>query len=263
MKVSKCFVALFFAVALAAGAMAQNAPAEFLMVYDIQVRPGAHPQFEEYIRKIREAADEVGAPQHWVTSQVTFGGPGNHYVIALQFDEWGALDGWDAVPQILEQAYGEDEAAKIVQSGFAAVEHSENTINRLLPDLSYNADDLEPAPMYRVRRSEIHREMQPEYRLFLARVNEAWEKAGDSRTDVRRISAMGETAVYSNATPFTNWSEWDDAGDFWEMMETAHGEMETRRLQEVLPRCVKSSELFVVTVRPDLSRMPESSSTSE
>jgi len=256
-------VALVLVVACTNVAVAQNAPGEFLVIYNIQVKSGANVQFEEYIKKIKEAAEKTGAPQHWGASQLAFGGPGNNYVIALQFDKWGEMDGWEAVPQILEEAYGEEDAAKILRSGGMAIESSETTISRLMEDLSYNLKAMAPAPMIRVRVSEIKRDMQQDYRVFIAKVNEASEKAGDQRTVIRRTSTMGPSAVYTSVTPFEKWSEWDGRGGFWQMMEKAHGPTETRRLQDTLTKCVEKSTLFAVTMRPDLSRLPMSSTSSE
>ena len=263
MRMSKSLlVALVLVIACTTVAVAQNA-GEFLVIHNIQVRSGANVQFEEYIKKIKEAAEKTGARQYWSASQLTFGGPGNTYFIGLQFDKWGEMDGWGAVPQILEEAYGEEEAAKILRSGRMAVESSETTISRLMEDLSYNLKAMAPAPMIRVRISEIKRDMQQDYRVFIAKVNEAMEKAGDQRPAIRRLSTLGPSAVYTSATPFEKWSEWDDRGDFWQMMEKAHGPTETRRLQDTLTKCVEKSTLFTVTMRPDLSRLPTSSTSSE
>ncbi len=264
MRVSKSIlVALVLVVACTTAAMAQNAPGEFLVIYNIQVRSGANVQFEEYIKKVKEAADKTGAPQHWSASQLTFGGPGNNYAIGLRFDKWGEMDGWEAVPQILEDAFGEEEAAKILRSGRMAMESSEITISRLMEDLSYNLKAMAPAPMYSIRVSEIKRDMQQDYRVFLAKANEAAEKAGDQRMVIRRTSTLGRSAVYTSATPFEKWSEWDDRGDFWQRMEKAHGPTETMRLRDTLTKCVEKSTRFTIRMRPDLSRLPMSSTSSE
>ncbi len=115
MKVSKSLmVVLFLIFTLSATVMAQNSPGQFLTVYSFTVYSGAGVQFEEYIKKIKEGAEKVGAPQTWRTFQIAFGGPGNTYLIGLQFDKWGELDAWNQVPEILEEAYGADEAAKIL-----------------------------------------------------------------------------------------------------------------------------------------------------
>ena len=255
MKVSKfLIVVVCLILASSATVMAQDSPGQFLTVYTIAVNSGAGVQFEEYIKKIKEGADKIGAPQTWGAFQIAFGGPGNTYLITLQFDKWSELDGWKQVPLLLEEAYGADEAAKILRSGSMAIANSETSISRLLPDLSYNVDSVAPAPMYQVRVSRVKRDMQDEYRGFLAKLDEAWKKAGDRRHVIRRVSVLGPSTTYTSATPMEKWSERDGRGDVWDVIEKAHGENETRRLQETIDASVEESEVFVITARPDLSR---------
>ena len=264
MKVSKSLiVVLFLILALSATVMAQNSPSQFLTVVTFTVNSGAGVQFEEYIKKIKEGAEKVGAPQTWGTSQIAFGGPGNTYRIVLQFDKWGELDAWKQGSEILEEAYGADEAAKILRSGSMAIASSETSISRLLPDLSYNVDSLTPAPMYQIRLSRVKRDMQDEYRGFIAKLNEARKKAGDRRHVIRRVSVLGRSTMYYSAVPMEKWSERDDREGVWEMIEKAHGANETRRLQETLQACIEESEVFVVTVRPDLSRSSTADTSNE
>ncbi len=255
MKMPKSLVVvLFLILASSAMAVAQSSPSQFITVYTITVNPGAVGQFEGYIKKIKEGAEKIGAPQTWGTSQIAFGGPGNTYLIVLQFDKWSELDGWKQVPELLEEAYGADEAAKILRSGNMAIASSETSIGRLLPDLSYNVDSLTLAPMYQIRVNHVKRDMQDEYRGVVAKLNEAWDKAGDGRHVIRRVSVLGPSTIYTSAIPMEKWADRDDQGNFWDMIEKAHGANETRRLRETLEASVAESELFVITVRPDLSR---------
>lgn len=255
MKVSKSLiVVLFLILAVSATVMAQNSPSQFLTVYTFTVNSGAGVQFEGYIKKIKEGADKVGATQTWGASQMALGGPGNTYVITLQFDKWGEMDGWTQVPEILEEAYGAEEAAKIRRSGSMAIASSETSVSRLLPDLSYNIDSLTPAPMFRVRLSHVKRDMQDEYQGFLAKLNEARKKAGDGRHVIRRVSVLGPSTIYTSAIPLQKWADRDDQGGVWDMIEKAHGANEARRLRETVEASVEASEVFVITVRPDLSR---------
>lgn len=264
MKVSKSLIVVLFLIfALSATVMAQNSPAQFLTVYTFTVNSGAGVQFEEYIKKIKEAAEKVGAPQTWGTFQIAFGGPGNTYLIAVQFDKWAELDAWSQVPEILEEAYGADEGAKILRSGSMAIASWETSISRLLPDLSYNIDSLTPAPMYQIRLSRVKRDMQDEYRGFIAKLDEARKKAGDRRHVTRRVSVMGPTTMYSSAVPMEKWSERDEGEGVWEMIEKAHGENETRRLRETIEASVEESDVFVITLRPDLSRSSTADTSNE
>ena len=124
------FMTLFLALALTANAAAQSMPGDYLMMYTIKVRPGANAQFEDYLKKIQEGADKTNAPQMWGAGQITAGGPGSTYMIGLQMNKLGEMDGWNAVPAILTEAFGEEEGAKILRSGLSSVESSSTTVYR-------------------------------------------------------------------------------------------------------------------------------------
>ena len=66
-------VVLLLGVALATGAAAHSAPAQYLQLVEINVEAGSEAQFEAYVKKIREAADKVGAPQGWTFAQPLVG----------------------------------------------------------------------------------------------------------------------------------------------------------------------------------------------
>jgi len=74
---------------------------------------------------------------------------------------------------------------------------------------------------------------------------------------------MGPTNIYSSATPFNKWSERDELPNFMEMMGKAHSDAEARELLDTVRRAVKSSETFVLRVRPDLSRQRAAGSTTD
>ena len=262
MKPIHCLASVLLALVLVVPALAQS-PQEFLHVYTIDVKPGANAQFEAYIQKILEAADNVGAQQTWVASQVAYGSSLNRYLFASQMENWDALDGWTAVPKLLEQAYGKEEGAKILNQGRATIANLDSQISRLLPELSYNNDGAASAPMYRVRVARVRRDMQDEYRGFVRRVNEARAKAGDTRKVVRRNVVMGDSPVYVSARPFSKFSELGGGEGLWELLEKAHGAAETRRLRDALQKSVVEGENYVLVVRPDLSRREAKSASDQ
>jgi hypothetical protein len=107
-----------------------------------------------------------------------------------------------------------------------AIASSQTTVSRLSSDLSYNAGSVAPAPMFMIRATTVKRDMQDAYRNFLVKLNQAWEKAGDRRRVIRRENVLGPSPVYTSATPLEKWSDRDDDGDVWELLEKAHGESE-------------------------------------
>lgn len=248
-------LALFAATMTAAAAAAQPAPAEYVAWYNITVKPGHADQFEEFLGKLKAGADKVGTPQQWGIGQVAFGGPGGAYIVGIPFSSWGEMDAWKLAPQTLKEAYGEEEGAKIYRSGTMAIERSETSVGRMLKDLSYNADSGVVAPMIQIRVSRIHRDKQDQYRVFLQALNEAWKQAGDTRRVIRRVSALGEGSVYTSARMMNRWSDKDSDTDVFATVEKSHGATAARRLRTVLDEAVAETHVFVVAVRPDLSRM--------
>lgn len=80
---------------------------------------------------------------------------------------------------------------------------------------------------------------------------------------IRRTTTIGKSWEFYMAIPFDKWEERDGAeNDLWENVAKAHGETERRLLQETLQSCYESREFFIVATRPDLSRQPPSSTTS-
>ena len=101
-------------LAMASFAVAQS---QFQYVVTQTVKPGMAMQYEEYIKKIVEAAEKNGDAQNWNVFMTTDGASGGQYVIVLSHDNWAAKDAWTTPAAMLTEAFGEDEAAKIMRSG--------------------------------------------------------------------------------------------------------------------------------------------------
>ncbi len=253
---------LVFLFVLAPFAVSQDRPSRYLQVMTFTLRAGAVSQFEETLTKVVEAANKVGVAQTWAAGQIELGGPGNTYVLAFPFEKWGDRDAWSRFPEYLNEAYGDKEAANILRVGNAAILSVDTVVLRLLEELSTGLEGAMEMPQFLfIRRSEVRREMVPEYELFLAKVKEAREQVGDGRRSIRRVSVVGQTNIYSSATPFNKWSERDFGTTFMEMMSKAHGEEEAAQLLDTVRRSVKSSKTFVLRHRPDLSRAKAAAAT--
>jgi hypothetical protein len=249
---------------LAPFAVSQDRPSQYLQLISFTVRPGAAPQFEDFVKKVVDAANKVGVAQTWRGGQVELGGPSNTYIFALPFEKWGDRDGWSMFPAYLNEAYGDKEAANIIRVGNAAISSVDSEVHVLLAELTTGLEGaVEPSQFVFVRRSEVRREMEPEYRLFLAKVKEAQEQASDGRRSIRRVSVVGQSNIYTSATPFNNWSERDTGTSFMELMGKAHGEEEAVQLLDSVMRSVRRSETFVWRYRPDLSRPTAGAATTD
>ncbi len=66
-------------------------PEKHIQMYEIELKAGMQGQFENYIKKITEAANKINAPQGWFTAQTELGANGTSYFIYLGFEKWGDL----------------------------------------------------------------------------------------------------------------------------------------------------------------------------
>ena len=241
-------------------AAAQDQPAQslgFVHVITVTVQPGAHQEFEAFQKKIRAAAEKIGAPQHWITSYVSLGGPGHTYNIALPFSKWSETDAWLPVPQMLTKAYGQDEATRIMKSGMAATQHTETEVYRFLPELSTRVKaPSPPAPFLHLFVTEVEPAMVPTWMSYLARLRTAQEKAPEAPTAVRWVSALGAGNRYVTVVPFNKFADRDSWRTNLAILGEAFGEAEARSLDESRLRSTRDARQLVLAYRPDLSRPP-------
>lgn len=239
-----------FAMLVAISGLAQ---AQFLDVTTVEVKAGATGSFEENVKKAVEAANKINAPQGWAAFQVDRGLSGFTYMFATPFAKWGETDGWKEVPQIMVEAFGEEEATKILRTWGSTFANLHATTSRELPELSTHNksfDDL--APRYRVIRTQVKPEMEGEYLRFLAKIKAAQEKAS-SVTWIRRVSAVGTLSTYTAVRRFSKFADLDGGG-VGAVLQAMYGEEEAARVMADGQKCVVKREIYDLRYRPELSR---------
>jgi hypothetical protein len=230
-------------------------PSEFIHVITVTARADAIGEHETYQKRIKAAAEKIGAPQPWTTFNVIMGGPGRTYNIVLPFNKWSEVDGWMNVREMLVKAFGEAEGMKILRAGVAATERTETAVYRLLPDLSTRPRAFNQPPAYfHVIVTEVEPAMVPTYRSYLAKVREAQEKSSRAPTAIRRTAVVGAGNTYVTAVPFNKFAERDGWPTAPEMLREAFGEAEGQSLDETRPKSVRNVRQMVMAYRPDLSR---------
>ena len=258
------FLALALVCLVVFTSLASSQPLKYLEVVTISVRPGAVPQFEDYVKKIVEAANKVGVADTWTTLQVELGLPGNTYSVTLQFDSWAERDAWTPYPEYLAEAFGDSEAAKIMRTGEATIQSLDTIVLETLPELSVNLEGAKLNAFYWVRRDLVKPSGIEDFRIFISKLKEAEAQVGDDRIRIRRASAVGPVWTYSTAIGFDKWSERDPSGPtFMEMMNKTHGEAETAKLLETVRLSLTGSDIFILRTRPDLSRTENAGSTTD
>jgi RNase P/RNase MRP subunit POP5 len=253
--------ALFLILALALTAAAQP-PAQHLQLYRINVKSGSQAQFADYLTKVKEAADKTNAPQSWIVAQGVLGTSGTDYFVAISFDKWSEMDLWKQVPQMLTEAFGEAEAAKIQQMGGDSMWDFETTVFTLDAERSLNIDRSTAANYYQFLMGQVKPEMAQEYQSVVGALMEAQKKAGNQQMWIRRNASLGKSWQVYAAVPFDSWSERDSTGSFWDNVAKAVGAEEASRLRSRLLACYESREIFIIRRIPELSRAASESTNN-
>lgn len=235
-------------------AAAQNAPTEFLSVLTVTAKPDMIGEFETFIAQVNEAAKQIGDPRTVQTYQVRFGGPFNQYDFVTGFDEWGEVDGWLSVPEMLAKAHGQEEAATILQSGMAAIESFESTVSRMQHDLTNipSGTSSTPARFARVTRTEIDLGTESAYLALLSKRAEAQKHLGFRI--VRRAIVEGAAGVYTAVEFYDTLAARDEVPTLAATLDELFGETEMAQIVEAANRGVRHREFRLLERRPDLSR---------
>lgn len=117
---------------------AGDTPAPLAQLLHFHLKQGAEMDFEQTIRKIHEAIQKTNWPAHYMWYALVSGGPGPQMTLVLPHDNWADFkEPEPSFPQMLENAYGKDEAQAILKSFGTTVESERSEIIRYRPDLSY------------------------------------------------------------------------------------------------------------------------------
>lgn len=243
---------------------AQNyQPSEYLELVRVHVKPGANAQFEDYIKKLIEAADKTNAGQSWLGGEVMLGGESNTYIFGLNFAKFEQLDSWDRIPEMLVKAFGEKEGLQILKTGTAAVEETHTRVYRYLPDQSSTITTM-PTDMKAARLTVTS--VKPDH-LFA--YNEAMVKARKAANEtpntpkaIRRVSVDGPSFTYLAIVPMMTHAERDSWLGPGDPILKVYGEYEGRKIIDTILGSMESNMSVVLAARPDLSRTPSAASTT-
>lgn len=191
-----------------------------------------------------------------MTWAVNMGRPGRTFDIVLPFNKWSEVDGWTAVPQILNKAYGEAESRRILAAGGAVTEHSETSVLRLLPGLSVRPEAFNPRAGYiHLFLTEVEPGMVPAWEAYIGKLKAAQEKSAQFPSVVRRVAVLGSSNTYASAVAFSKFAERDSWPANMELMRSAYGQAQADSLDGVRLRATRNARQMVLKFRPDLSRV--------
>jgi hypothetical protein len=112
------------------GIQAQGAPQMYSTI-TIEVKPGMNAQFEEFIGKLKAAAEQTNSTFRWLASQSVSGNP--VYTFSRSYGSFAALG--EAGPD-LAKVYGAAESARLLGLLQASAANESTSIYVARPDLS-------------------------------------------------------------------------------------------------------------------------------
>jgi hypothetical protein len=113
---------------------------KYTSVTSFHLRYGKSDDFQSAIAKIREAAEKAKWPYHFRWERLANGGMGGTYVLLVDHANWASFEDDPNVKPlraILREAFGEQEAASVIERLDASVESTYSEIIQFRPDLSY------------------------------------------------------------------------------------------------------------------------------
>jgi hypothetical protein len=119
----------------------KGAPPKFLEVEEFFLRPEGTQDFENTVKQITQAMDKVSAQQRGGKPPMLYelreGGEAPRIALVFSHENWADFAPHGVtVMQALQQAFGQQRAQQIMQTGGKAIRHTENQILRYRPDLS-------------------------------------------------------------------------------------------------------------------------------
>lgn len=113
-------------------------PLPLSTVVIFRVRPGKDAKFNYLIGKFHKAIEKTNWPVHYIWYALVNGGEGGTYAVVLPSENWAGFAPQEkSFVQMLEEAYGRQEAESLLHSWGKILKGSASHINRYRADLSY------------------------------------------------------------------------------------------------------------------------------
>ena len=114
---------------------AYDPPPAYLQLFRTQVKPEMLHEWEHYLGRYKAASEQI-AETPTAIRRVSVEGPTNVYLTSSPYAKAAERDAWPAFRDILNKAYGEEEARNLDARRGACIERSEAYILKFRPDLS-------------------------------------------------------------------------------------------------------------------------------
>jgi hypothetical protein len=239
------------------GTSAQEPPEKFSSV-TIEVRPGMNGQFEEVVRKFRDAAEQTNGPQRWLASQSMSGNP--IYTINVPFATWAEFGPPPSSGDPLVAAYGQEEAGRILGLLRDAEASNSTTIYVARADLSRPPPDSDATPVAVLYIDlNVRLGMEQQFEDYVKKIIEATNAtAPNASWQMReRLYGPGNAAGYRVVVTFQQWADLDvQAKPIPQRLQEHFGAEEGARVTEAGLAAIQGINERVNRVRSDLARPP-------
>jgi quinol monooxygenase YgiN len=239
------------------GTAAQEPPPKFSSV-TIEVKPGMNEQFEEVVRKFRDAAEQTNGPQRWLASQSMSGNP--IYTINVPFATWAEFGPPPADGNPLVAAYGQEEANRILGLLREAEQSVTTTIYVARADLSRPAPESDATPVAVLYIDlNVRLGMEQQFEDYAKQVIEATNATEpNAYWQMRqRMFGPGNAAGYRVVVTFAQWADLDvEPKPIPQRMEEHFGAEEAARLATAGLATIQGINERLNRVRSDLARPP-------
>lgn len=239
------------------GTAAQEPPPKFSTV-TIEVKPGMNEQFEEVVRKFRDAVEQTNGPQRWLASQSMSGNP--IYTINVPFDTWAEFGPPPASGNPLIAAYGQEEAQRILGMLSDAQEGSTTTVYVARPDLSRPPPESDATPVAVLYIDlNVRLGMEQPFESYAKQIIEATNATEpNAYWQMRqRMFGPGNAAGYRVVVIFWQWADLDvQLKSIPQRMQEHFGAEEAARLEQAGLAAILGINQRLNRVREDLARPP-------
>jgi hypothetical protein len=114
---------------------APTGPSKYVWVASVRVEPGKEIEYAAVFNRLRRAIDQHDTGVTWLAYGNAVGGDGSEILFFYPFGSFSEIDGWRSKKEALTNAYGPNEAARIL-SALEAISETTTSLWQLEPALS-------------------------------------------------------------------------------------------------------------------------------
>jgi hypothetical protein len=252
--IARTITVCVLAVALLAfGTTGAQEEGNLVQAITVKVRPGTNAKFEEFVRAFRDASQQQGLENYWLSAESASGQPA--YTFNMTMSGWGDMA--NPGPQLIE-AFGEEEAMRIEGLLESSVEEMHVAFYETQPDLSVLPTEAMDTPPVAVLYSLItlNPGMAPQYIEATRMTREASLAVVPDSYYVVQAPGFGANGVRVIGI-IQEWGDLDTNMGPGQRVIAHYGEEEGAHISQMATESISNIETTLYRTRPDLSYQPE------